>query len=124
VRTSLIPSDEETHQLGALARIDRSFGNLVNLMEATLFYRILGTPRQYIAKEHVIYFVRERGSDTKFQILPASSSVKPSGLPDSLDPDQLLGPAVDELRRLRRQVVRDVQALRELEAGVARIAAG
>ncbi|MFA9428706.1 RecB family exonuclease [Egicoccus sp. AB-alg2] len=39
------------------------------------------------------------------------------------EPDQLLGPAVDELRRLRRQVVRDVRALRELEAGVARITA-
>jgi putative RecB family exonuclease len=34
-----------------------------------------------------------------------------------------LGPAEQELARLRRQVVRDVRALRELEAGVARIRA-
>ncbi|HSK24858.1 MAG TPA: PD-(D/E)XK nuclease family protein [Egicoccus sp.] len=38
------------------------------------------------------------------------------------EPDQLLGPAVEQLRSLRRQVVRDVRTLRELEAGVARIA--
>jgi len=38
------------------------------------------------------------------------------------DPDQLLGPAVAELHERRRQVVRDVRSLRELEAGVERIA--
>jgi putative RecB family exonuclease len=38
------------------------------------------------------------------------------------DGGDLLGPAVDELRRLRRQVTHDVRALREAEAGVARIA--
>ncbi|MBW3619769.1 MAG: PD-(D/E)XK nuclease family protein [Actinobacteria bacterium] len=37
------------------------------------------------------------------------------GAPDA----ELLGPAVTELTRLRRQVARDVRALRELEAGVA-----
>ncbi|MFA9445244.1 RecB family exonuclease [Egicoccus sp. AB-alg6-2] len=36
--------------------------------------------------------------------------------------DELLGPAVEQLQQLRRQVVRDVRTLRELEAGVARIA--
>ena len=35
--------------------------------------------------------------------------------------DELLGPAVDRLRALRRQVVHDVRELRELEAAVARI---
>ena len=35
---------------------------------------------------------------------------------------QLLGPAVAELRSLRRSVSRDVRALRELEAGVVRLA--
>ncbi len=34
---------------------------------------------------------------------------------------QALGPAVEELERLRRRVRRDVRALRELEAGVARL---
>jgi putative RecB family exonuclease len=38
------------------------------------------------------------------------------------DGDALLGPAVEELRQLRRQVARDVRSLREAEAGVARIA--
>jgi putative RecB family exonuclease len=38
------------------------------------------------------------------------------------DGDTLLGPAVEELRQLRRQVARDVRALREAEAGVARVA--
>jgi putative RecB family exonuclease len=38
------------------------------------------------------------------------------------DGTQLLGPAVEELRRLRRQVTRDVRTLREAEAGVTRIA--
>jgi putative RecB family exonuclease len=38
------------------------------------------------------------------------------------DGSELLGPAVDELRRLRRQVARDVRNLREAEAGVSRIA--
>jgi RecB family exonuclease len=36
------------------------------------------------------------------------------------DGADLLGPAVTELSRLRRQVARDVRALREMEAGVAR----
>lgn len=36
--------------------------------------------------------------------------------------EQLLGPAVEELRGLRRRVTRDVHTLRELEAGVARVA--
>jgi RecB family exonuclease len=40
---------------------------------------------------------------------------------EASDPDQVLGPAVTQLRELRRQVVRDVRALRELEAGVARL---
>jgi putative RecB family exonuclease len=39
------------------------------------------------------------------------------------DGTEVLGPAVDELRRLRRQVTRDVRALREAEAGVARLSA-
>jgi putative RecB family exonuclease len=39
------------------------------------------------------------------------------------DPEAALGPAVAELDRLRRQVRRDVAALRALEAGVARLAA-
>jgi RecB family exonuclease len=38
------------------------------------------------------------------------------------EPGRLLGPAVEQLQALRRQVVRDVRTLRELEAGVARIA--
>jgi putative RecB family exonuclease len=38
------------------------------------------------------------------------------------EPGQLLGPAVEHLRRLRRQVARDVRELRESEAGIARIA--
>lgn len=39
---------------------------------------------------------------------------------DGEGPD-VLGPAVEELARLRRRVRRDVRALRELEAGVARL---
>jgi putative RecB family exonuclease len=39
------------------------------------------------------------------------------------DPSEALGPATRELQRLRRQVARDVRTLRELEAGVARLAA-
>jgi putative RecB family exonuclease len=39
------------------------------------------------------------------------------------DGTEVLGPAVEQLRRLRRQVTRDVRALREAEAGVARLAA-
>jgi RecB family exonuclease len=39
------------------------------------------------------------------------------------DGPDLLGPAVEDLRRRRRQVARDVRDLREAEAGVARIAA-
>lgn len=39
------------------------------------------------------------------------------------DPAEALGPATRELDRLRRQVTRDVRTLRELEAGVARLAA-
>lgn len=35
---------------------------------------------------------------------------------------ELLGPAMEELTRLRRRVRRDVKALRDLEAGVARLA--
>ena len=38
-------------------------------------------------------------------------------------PELLLGPATERLRALRRQVTRDVRSLRELEAGVARVAA-
>jgi putative RecB family exonuclease len=38
------------------------------------------------------------------------------------DADELLGPAVERLRTLRREVTRDVRELRELEAGVARVA--
>lgn len=38
------------------------------------------------------------------------------------DPEQQLGPAVAELRRRRREVERAVRELRELEAGVARLA--
>ncbi|GGI04729.1 RecB family exonuclease [Egicoccus halophilus] len=37
-------------------------------------------------------------------------------------PDELLGPAVEEAQRLRRRLEREVRTLRELEAGVARIA--
>ena len=39
------------------------------------------------------------------------------------DGPQLLGPAVEELTRLRRRVERDVRTLRELEAGIRRLAA-
>ena len=38
------------------------------------------------------------------------------------DGEQLLGPAMAELGALRRSITRDVRALRELEAGVARLA--
>lgn len=38
------------------------------------------------------------------------------------DGPEVLGPAVERLEQLRRQVRRDVRALRELEAGVARLA--
>jgi putative RecB family exonuclease len=48
-------------------------------------------------------------------ICPAWSPAAPT--------DELLGPAVEELRSLRRQVTCDVRTLRELEAGVARVAA-
>lgn len=39
------------------------------------------------------------------------------------EPADLLGPAVEELTRLRRQVARDVRSLREMEQGVERISA-
>jgi putative RecB family exonuclease len=47
-------------------------------------------------------------------LCPAWSPSEPS--------EQLLGPATEQLRALRRQVARDVRELRELEAGVARVA--
>jgi RecB family exonuclease len=41
----------------------------------------------------------------------------------SVSTEPLLGPAAEELRALRRRVARDVRTLRELEAGVSRVAA-
>ena len=43
--------------------------------------------------------------------------------PPGAEPQTALGPAVEELHRLRRQVARDVRTLRELESGVSRLAA-
>ncbi|MEX1042078.1 MAG: alanine/glycine:cation symporter family protein [Pirellulaceae bacterium] len=86
-----IPSEDDAFRPGALAQVNQSFEKLVGLMEATLFYRILGTPQRYVAKDHVVYFVRERDTTDEFQILPASAAVKPDKLPDSLNTQQLLG---------------------------------
>lgn len=85
------PVVDEKSEDGVLVRVDQSFKNLVGLMEATLFYRILGTPQRYVAKDHVVYFVRERDTSDAFQILPVSAAVKPERLPDSLNTQQLLG---------------------------------
>jgi RecB family exonuclease len=48
-------------------------------------------------------------------ICPAWSPAEPT--------ETLLGPALEEVQELRRRVARDVRALRELEAGAARVAA-
>ena len=68
---------------------DKPFAWMVGKMDATLFYRVWTGKQQYVEINHVIYYVRNRGTDGPFTIAENSKARKPDDLPSEVDETQI-----------------------------------
>jgi len=80
----------DAEPLTAFEVIDAQFGWLVGKLASTLFYEVAATERQYVQKNHVVYYYRDADSDGPFQIAELSKLRKPEELPDEASEEQLL----------------------------------
>ncbi len=72
----------------AFEYVDKPFEWLVGKLEATLFYRVAATESQYAQVHHVVYYVRDRGTDGPFRIAESSRNRKPDDLPDEIGEEE------------------------------------
>lgn len=69
-------------------RIDNLFGQVVGVLEATLFYTVIPDQQQYAQENYVLYYVRDKGSDDPFQIAENSKVRKPADMPDQVSVEE------------------------------------
>ena len=81
---------QDLEPITTLHQVDKAFGWIVNQLEATLFYKILPDERQYAQENHVVYYLRDQGTDQPFQIAENSKLRKPDHLPDQVTEQELV----------------------------------
>lgn len=68
---------------------NKPFEWMVGKMDATLFYRVWTGKQQYVEVNHVVYYVRNRGTDGPFEIAENSKARKPDDLPSEVNEAQI-----------------------------------